>query len=443
MELMTVPEQQADPRTGGAADDALVRRHVADVASSLNERLADLTRAMRDLLSTRIDELGGDPRLVDLLGASIEGNIDNIFYSLQHGIGVDRIEPPTAAIEYARRLAQRGVPVNALVRAYRLGQQNLLEGLFAESAAHEAAPDIKMRAHEQIMSMTFDYIDSISQQVVTVYEVERERWLADRNTVRASLVQDLVDGRRNDSGQTEAALGYRLLGVAHLGLILWSDDAQDEGQAVVDPLKVFDTALGALSRRFGGGRSTLLLARDSTSAWAWISVAGPETPAPEEIRAVLKTVPDAPHVAVGTAHAGVDGFRRTHAEAVQAQRVAVVAQRSGSRITCYGSAGLSIAALVCHNLDEVRDWVHQTLGPLAGDDEQHERLRETVRVLLEHGGSYTAAADALCMHRNTVRYRISRAEAELGHMITTNRQSTDVALTLCHWLGRAVLTPVP
>jgi hypothetical protein len=438
MNPMIVPEQQGEAR-GGAADDALVRRHVAEVASALNEKLGDVTRAMRDLLSTRIDELGGDPRLVELLGASIEGNIDNIFYSLQHGISVDRMEPPTAAIEYARRLAQRGVPVNALVRAYRLGQQNLLEGLFAESAGREARPDVKMRAHEQIMTMTFDYIDLISQQVVTVYEVERERWLADRNTVRASLVQDLVEGRSNDSSHTEAALGYRLRGVAHLGLILWSDDADGDG----DPLKAFDATLAAFSRKFGGGRSNLLLARDSTSAWAWVSLPGLETPSPEEVRAVLKTVPDAPHVAVGTAYAGVDGFRRTHAEAVQAQRVAVVAQPSGSRITCYGSAGLSLAALVCHNLDEVRDWVHETLGPLAGDDEQHERLRETVRVLLEHGGSYTAAADALCMHRNTVRYRIGRAEAELGHPIMTSRQSTDVALTLCHWLGGAVLTPVP
>jgi DNA-binding PucR family transcriptional regulator len=435
--------QQVDAAAGGSADDALVRRHVADVASALNEKLADVTRAMRDLLSTRIDELAGDPRLVDLLGASIEGNIDNIFYSLQHGISVDRMEPPTAAIEYARRLAQRGVPVNALVRAYRLGQQNLLEGLFAQSAAREATLDVKMRAQEQIMTMTFDYIDSISQQVVSVYEVERERWLADRNTVRASLVQDLVDGRSNDSGPTEAALGYRLRGVAHLGLILWSEDVDGDGRTDADPLKTFDTALAALSRRFGAGRSNLLLARDSTSAWAWVSLTGLETPSPEEVRAVLKTVPDAPHVAVGTAHEGVGGFRRTHAEAVRAQRVAVVAQPSGSRITCYGAAGLSLAALVCHNLDEVREWVSETLGPLAGDDEQHERLRETVRVLLEHGGSYTAAADALCMHRNTVRYRIGRAEAELGHPITTSRQSTDVALALCHWLGRAVLTPAP
>jgi hypothetical protein len=439
MDLMMAPEQRAASAGDVATPDfeELARKHVADVASSLNDRLGDLTRAMRDLLSTRIDELGGDPRLVDLLGASIEGNIDNIFHSLQHGITVDRMEPPTAAIEYSRRLAQRGVPVNALVRAYRLGQQNLLEALYAESAIRDVTSEVRVRAYEHIVSLTFDYIDSISQQVVTVYEAERERWLADRNTVRASLAQDLVEGRVNDAGTTEAALGYRLRGTAHLGLILWTDDAAGAG----DPLKIFDAVITTLSRTFGDGRPGLLLARDSTSAWAWIALPTAHTPSSEELRTALKTVADAPLVATGTVHGGVDGFRRTHLEAVQAQRVAIVADAARSLLTSYGAPGVSLAALVCQNLDEARAWVHATLGPLAEDDEQHERLRDTVRVLLEHGGSYTAAADALCMHRNTVRYRIGRAEAELGRPITAARQSTDVALTLCHWLGRAVLTP--
>jgi DNA-binding PucR family transcriptional regulator len=408
--------------------------HVADVASALNARLAEITRNMRDLLSTRIDELGGDARLVDLLGASIEGNVDNIMHSLQHGITVDRMEPPSAAIEYARRLAQRGVPLNALVRAYRLGQQNLLEALFAESEARTVPPAVKLLAHEQMVAHTFNYIDSISQQVVKVYEQERERWLADRNTVRASVLQDLLDGKTQDIGAAETALGYRLHGVAHLGVILWNEEAGESSEH----LKVFDAVVATMSKRFGNGSPGLLIARDSTSAWAWIPLAEQAVPTLTELRSALQAHPDLPHLALGCAHVGADGFRRTHNEAEQAQRVALVGR--ASPITLYETSGVGIAALVCDNLEETKRFVSETLGPLAGDDEQHERLRETVRVLLAHGGSYTAAADAMCMHRNTVRYRITRAEAELGRAVTTDRQATDVALTLCHWLGRAVLT---
>lgn len=409
--------------------------HVADVANSLNARLAEVTRIMRDLLSTKIDELGGDARLVDLLGASIEGNIDNILHSLQHGITVDRMEPPSAAIEYARRLAQRGVPLNALVRAYRLGQQNLLEACFAESDKRDVSPAVKLLAHEQMVAHTFNYIDSISQQVVRVYEQERERWLADRNTVRASVLQDLLDGKTQDIGAAETALGYRLNGVTHLGVILWNEEAGDNSEH----LKVFDAVVGTLAKRFGNGGPGLLIARDSTSAWAWIPLAHRVVPPSSELRSALQAHPDLPYLTVGGAHVGADGFRRTHSEAEQAQRVALVGG-SSSRITLYDTSGVGLAALVCDNLEEAKRFVLATLGPLAGDDEQHERLRETVRTLLAHGGSYTAAADAMCMHRNTVRYRITRAEAELGRTVTADRQATDVALTLCHWLGPAVLT---
>jgi len=420
----------------GESDEERARTHVAQVANALNERLAEITRLMRDLLATRIEELGGDARLVDLLGASIEGNIDNILHSLQHGISVDRMEPPSAAIEYARRLAQRGVPLNALVRAYRLGQQNLLEACFAESDKRPVPPAVKVIAHEHFVTHTFDYIDSISQQVVTVYEQERERWLADRNTVRASLVHDLVEGKVQDVGAAETALGYRLNGVTHLGLILWNEEAGEGNKH----LNLFDAVVALLSKRFGNGRTGLLLARDSTSAWAWVPLADRAMPAASDLRAALQTLPFLPFLAVGGAHVGAQGFRRTHEEAEQAQRVAVVGGSSRSPITRYDAAGVSLAALVCNNLEEAKRFVVATLGPLAGDDEQHERLRDTVRVLLAHGGSYTAAADAMCMHRNTVRYRIARAEAELGRSLTSDRQATDVALTLCHWLGAAVLT---
>src|ERR1700754_4047697 len=106
--------------TGAQANQETVLQHVHAVAAALNLQLADLSSSMKDLLSTRIEGLDADAAIVDLLGSSIEGNDDNILHSLRHDIRVENVEPPSAAYEYARRLAQRGVPVNALVRAYRL-----------------------------------------------------------------------------------------------------------------------------------------------------------------------------------------------------------------------------------------------------------------------------------------------------------------------------------
>jgi hypothetical protein len=61
-------------------------------------------------------------------------------HALQHDIAVDCITAPAAALEYARRLAQHGVPVNALARAYRLGQRRLTELMFCRLIA-VAAPN--------------------------------------------------------------------------------------------------------------------------------------------------------------------------------------------------------------------------------------------------------------------------------------------------------------
>lgn len=158
-----------------------VRAHVTVVAVRPNKRLGQVAHDIRDLLASRIRELDGDPMLLDMLLASIEGNVVTILRALQHEIGPDRQEPPMAAVEYARRLAQRGVPVNALVRAYRLGQQYLLRLAFEASHEVDVPDEVRADAYDEIVQMCFDYIDWISQRVVVVYEDEREAWLANQS----------------------------------------------------------------------------------------------------------------------------------------------------------------------------------------------------------------------------------------------------------------------
>ena len=78
------------------------------------------------------------------------------------------------------------------------------------------------------------------------------------------------------------------------------------------------------------------------------------------------------------------------------------------------------------------------LGPLAAADSHHARLRETLLSFLALGSSYTAAADRL-LHRNSVRYRVARAEQVRGRPIRDDRFDVELALRACRWLGRAVL----
>ena len=59
-------------------------------------------------------------------------------------------------------------------------------------------------------------------------------------------------------------------------------------------------------------------------------------------------------------------------------------------------------------------------------------------MFLATGGSYTASATKLAMHKNSVRSRVEKAEQERGRPIRDNRLDVELALHACHWLGRAV-----
>ncbi|UAK35884.1 helix-turn-helix domain-containing protein [Nocardia asteroides] len=69
------------------------------------------------------------------------------------------------------------------------------------------------------------------------------------------------------------------------------------------------------------------------------------------------------------------------------------------------------------------------------DDTTTARLRETVQTYLDVRGSLTDAAARMHVHKNTVHYRIRRAEEVLGRPLTVNRLETEVALMISEQLG--------
>jgi DNA-binding PucR family transcriptional regulator len=89
----------------------------------------------------------------------------------------------------------------------------------------------------------------------------------------------------------------------------------------------------------------------------------------------------------------------------------------------------------------LRAWVLSTLAGLATDDENHARLRDTLLVFLQSGGSYKTTAEQLMLHKNTVQYRIRKAQDSLGRPVGDSRHDVELALRASRWLGSAVLQP--
>lgn len=413
--------------------EAAVRRHVSLVAITLSGRLGEVAVEMRDLLAERIDELDAEPVLLDLMLASIEGNVVTILQALQHDIGCERQEPPTAAIEYARRLAQRGVPVYALVRAYRLGQQFLLRRAFDTSTELGGGEDVRAEAYDRIVQQVFDYIDWISQRVVVVYEEERETWLAHQSNARQGTVRRLLDGGDVDLVAAERALGYRLSSVHHLAVVAWTSTPAEPGDHLGGSIRT----IREFAEEIGGG-APLVVDCDQATAWAWVPV--PRDWRFDEGLAGWRSVGRPGTVlAVGSSRPGVEGFRRSHAEALRVHRLVSLGGVPDRSVVSHDEPGVAATSLLAQDLPGTRAWVRGVLGDLIQEGESTARLRSTLLTLLRHDMSYTATAEAMVMHKNSIRYRLTSAEAMLGHRVTENRLDVELALTACTWLGRAVL----
>ncbi|RDH74217.1 PucR family transcriptional regulator [Mycolicibacterium moriokaense] len=406
----------------------------ATIAARLTDRIDDVIETIHQYLLAEISELRGEAALVELLRASAEGNVDTVFSAIRHEIPIEHVEPPTSALEYARRLAQRGISANALVRAYRLGQQTLLGEVLNEVRVADLDPQRALDVFEQITATTFKYIDWISQQVIAAYQSERDRWLENQNSTRALRVRELLDADLVDVDATSSAIGYPLR-QWHLAAVAWCPEA-DQG----DELIRMERFVRALGECLGSQGRPLFVAADRVSAWTWIPLsADAAREAVSTCREFIQANHESPSLALGDPLPGVDGFRRSHRQALGARAVATASDPHGHWIIANEDSGLSAAALVGRDVDAASAWVSEVLGPLASNTDNDERLRETLRVFLQTGASYKAAAAELNMHFNTVKYRVQRAEERRGRPIAADRIDVELALLLCRWFRGAVL----
>jgi DNA-binding PucR family transcriptional regulator len=421
-----------------ARGDTDVDRCVAEIAATMTGRLPEIVATIQQALEEDIPDLRGDALTIDLLGASVEGNVNTMLRALRYDISVERVEAPTAALEYARRLAQHGVPVNALVRAYRLGQRLLNDLVFAQVRSTDIEPQAMLDVIEAISAKLFEYIDWISQQVVVVYENERERWLENRNSVRAVRVREVLAGKKSiDVDAASTSIRYPLRW-HHVALVISYPDTESEG----DELSRLQRFMRELAEAAHAGATPLFVAADRISAWAWLPYRAAAGDVGAGVRRFVSTRADTPSVGIGSPAAGVEGFRRSHHQALGAHAVAIAGGLQRTVIAAT-DPGLSIAAMLGGDLGEVRCWVSDVLGDLATDSESDARLRETLRVFLRCGSSYKMAANELNLHFNSVKYRVGRAAARRGRAIEGDCLDVEVALLVCHWYGAGVLREAP
>jgi DNA-binding PucR family transcriptional regulator len=415
-------------------DVPAVTELVANVAAAVSRRAAVVSDNVYEVILRDIPELRDDKVVLALLASSVHSNIGTCLQILQHQIELSDVCAPAAALEYARRLAQRGTSLPALLRSYRLGHTCFADWLFQELARQADNAELITAATMGMSKIVAGYVDQTSEEIVAAYTGEREHWLRNRSAARAARIRALLSGERVNVSMTEATLGYRLRQY-HVGLVCWTGDAA----AAADNITRLEHAISQVAEKIAGSGEPVFLPRDESSAWAWLGLGIRDRF--DATGAAAAGVDGDLHFAFGDAAKGIPGFRLTHQQALAAQAVALAAGAAAPRVVTFGE--VAPVAMMLGSADLLRAWVLATLAGLAADDEHHARLRDTLLVFLRSGGSYKATAEQLMLHKNTVQYRIRKAEESLGRPAAEHRDDVELALRVSRWLGSSVLQPSP
>ncbi|WP_235451610.1 PucR family transcriptional regulator [Streptomyces olivochromogenes] len=382
-----------------------------------------------------IPELRDDATVVKILRASVTENVATLLHIFENDIPLEKIEGPAAATEYARRLAQRDIPLSSMSRAYRIGHWRFLQWCLDELDRQDADGELATAANRRMLHVSFGYIDRVTEHVIAIYQQERDHWLLSQTAARAARVRDLLSDKDIDLNYAEQALGYRLR-QNHLGLVTWlpTQTGEDAGLARLDRITT------EIATELDCPAMPLFVPRDAVLSWAWLPFGSHNDVSWETVSNAVQRSEPSVYVCAGSVGHGIEGFRSTHRQALRTQDLATAA----SPVPHFADfSTVAPIALMATNVDDMRAWVWGILGPLAVDDENFARLRETAQIFLDNGCSYTATASAQILHKNTVQYRIRKAEEIMGHPVQKGHTDLEIALRAVRYLGSTLLRTAP
>jgi DNA-binding PucR family transcriptional regulator len=259
-----------------------------------------------------------------------------------------------------------------------------------------------------------DFVENTITSVMALMRAERAAILRDSRPELRETIALVLDGAPIPRQRAEERLGYRL-DQTHTAVVVWSSEPDADVRCV-------DSVAEMLSRA-RTSRSLTVMPGESTK-WVWL-------PGTDEIdrEQLLGAVHpgESVRVAVGPPAAGIEGFRRSHLDAVAAQRM-VARLDSAQRVVFFDE--VQMVALMTTDVESAEHFVRQTLGDLAHASTE---IRETVLAFVEENGSVQRVAARLYAHRNTVVRRMTRAQALLPRPLAHNRVQVAAALQVLQW----------
>jgi PucR C-terminal helix-turn-helix domain/GGDEF-like domain len=383
--------------------------------------------AMACRIVEQIPEFGGGPGPLGTLRMCTESAVIGCMLRFA---GYLRLEPALTdeALGGVVEFVQRGISLDSVLRGVRLGHALMAKAFLA--ACNDLFGDATRTSEMQYISdEMFDYVDGLSGALAAAYLTERDRWMTSAAATQGEAVRQILGEEPIDVPAVQRTLNYRF-DQCHVAMTLWYDPALtrlDTAGLRAAACEVLDH-IGAIQRiviPVGAGR-----------LWAWGNRRQFRL-GDVKLDHISHEHPDV-SLAIGTAAPGAAGFRRSHHEAVAAERVARMSRCSaGPSAITY--ADTAVAAMLTENVVDARHFVERELGPLAADTPAAADLRATLLCYFEEESSPFAAGRRLHISRNTVGYRVKRASELLGYDVASRRYSLHTALMLADRFGPTIL----
>jgi hypothetical protein len=388
---------------------------VADVLA----RVPELT----DALVAIIREQSPGYRLAgvtpDDLWQSCHDNLTRVLQlvSRQAGDGTDDEDPYDAARATGTLRARQRLPLDDVLRSFRLGGRLVWEALIGRARADgRADPDELL----DLASWVWTVVDDTSSQAAVAYHAtERDLVRVDEQR-RATLWEGLLHGRAKEPAFAHQA-AHRI-GVAVEG---------PYAVAVLDRVEPVDPG----DDRTGGALAGRLADAGVASAWqvrtnTLVGLVVADEPVLGTVLAVLRDNPVAP--------AGLSMTVSGLAEVDVAYRQAVLARSTvpPGRIEVAALDERLPEALLLNSPDLAEALVRRRLGPLLRVPLAERRLLlDTLTAWLATSGSINQTAHAVHCHRNTVINRLRRIESITALDLANTAAHLELELALrASWL---------
>jgi DNA-binding PucR family transcriptional regulator len=319
----------------------------------------------------------------------------------------------------ARDLVRRGMDAAAL-DAYRVGQ-NAAWRRWMDTAFALTSDQGELREMLDVTSRSInEFIDATLAGINAQMQTEREELTRGTHAERREAVALILEGAPITRRRAEARLGYAL-NQSHTAAVVWTDEPDSDAHSL-------ERAVDALGQ-VAGTRPLSVLANAATR-WVWIG--GGKRLTIAHLHSALERCP-AVRVAVGPTAAGIDGFRRSHLNALTTQRM-LASLESRQRIVLF--TDVQLVALLTLDPEGADEFITQILG-----DFRHAapELRSAVETFINAQCNASRAAARLYTHRNTLAERLHRAEKLLPRPLAESSVHVAVALEALRWRGDVAL----